>query len=240
MGPASGGYFGSSVAVSPDGSTVIVGVPGVSGNAGEAYVFAQGGGSWSATPSQTILSVAGAQANDHFGYAVGAGAGLLIVGAYGTAGYTGAAYVFSGSGTSWAQQARLTASDAASNDYFGSAVALSGGTAVVGAYEKAGTTGPGAAYVFASSGGTWAQTKLTPPAAGQYLGYAVAVSGPTVGAGAYGAPSFTDAGAAYLFASASTSTAAPALDGRATCELALLLAGAGASLGRRRRRGAAA
>ena len=46
---------------------------------------------------------------------------------------SGAAYVFHFDGTTWAQQAKLTAADAAADDYFGHSVALSGDTAVVGA-----------------------------------------------------------------------------------------------------------
>ena len=45
----------------------------------------------------------------------------------------GAAYVFTRSGTSWTQQAELTASDAAADDEFGCSVALSGDTALIGA-----------------------------------------------------------------------------------------------------------
>eukprot|EP01047_Picozoa_sp_COSAG01_P128819 COSAG01_NODE_58211_length_306_cov_1.062500_1_plen_45_part_01 len=41
-------------------------------------------------------------------------------------------------GTSWSQQAKLTASDAAANDWFGRSVAVAGDTAVIGAYGDAG------------------------------------------------------------------------------------------------------
>ncbi len=46
----------------------------------------------------------------------------------------GAAYVFVRSGSTWTQQAKLTASDAAAGDQFGYSVSVSGDTAVVGAY----------------------------------------------------------------------------------------------------------
>ena len=62
----------------------------------------------------------------------------------------GAAYAFTRGGTVWSLQQELTATDGAVNDYFGSAVSLSGGTAVVGAIYKAvnGNANQGAAYVF--------------------------------------------------------------------------------------------
>ena len=54
--------------------------------------------------------------------------------------------MFVRSGTAWSQQAELTASDGAANDAFGSSVAISGSTVVVGAPGKNSSTG--AAYVF--------------------------------------------------------------------------------------------
>jgi len=46
---------------------------------------------------------------------------------------SGSAYIFTRSGSSWAQQAKLLAADGASVDVFGAVVALSGETAIVGA-----------------------------------------------------------------------------------------------------------
>ena len=64
--------------------------------------------------------------------------------------WAGAAYVFTGSGASWSQQAELTASDAAADDWFGFSMALSGDTALIGASGEMTdpSIGPGAAYVF--------------------------------------------------------------------------------------------
>ena len=65
--------------------------------------------------------------------------------------------MFTRSGATWTQQQKLTASDAADNDFFGSSVGLSsdGNTALVGAHDK--NSGQGAAYVFTRSGATWTQ-----------------------------------------------------------------------------------
>ena len=46
----------------------------------------------------------------------------------------GSAYVFTRSGTVWSQQQKLTASDGAASDRFGGSVAISGDTAIVGAF----------------------------------------------------------------------------------------------------------
>ena len=92
------------------------------------------------------------------------------------------------SGATWTQQAELTASDGAADDYFGYSVAVSGGTAVVGAFgHNVGSNPAGAAYVFVQSGTTWTQqAELTSSdgAASDDLGYAVSVSGGTALVGA--------------------------------------------------------
>ena len=103
----------------------------------------------------------------------------------------GSAYVFTRSGTTWTQQAKLTASDGAADDYFGYSVALSGDTALVGAYwdDVGANYDQGSAYVFTRSGTTWTQqAKLTASdgAAGDHFGHSVALSGDTALVGATG------------------------------------------------------
>lgn len=67
---------------------------------------------------------------------------------------TGAAYVFVRSGTVWGLQAKLTATAGAVYDFFGSSVALSGDSALVGAPsdDTAVGTDAGSAYVFIRNG----------------------------------------------------------------------------------------
>jgi hypothetical protein len=120
----------------------------------------------------------------------------------------GAAYVFVRSGTTWAQQAYLKASNTGEGDNFGFSVAISGATVVVGAIgEYSGATGvngdqadnsagdAGAAYVFVRSGTTWTQQaylKASNTGASDRFGNAVAIAGNTVVVGAY----FEDSNAA--------------------------------------------
>jgi hypothetical protein len=106
--------------------------------------------------------------------------------------------VFVRSGTVWSQQAELTAADGASGDSFGTSVAISGTTAMVGAPNKDSSTG--AAYVFVRSGTAWPQqAKLTAAdaTAGDQFGYWVGISGTTAVVGAPNRNSGT--GAAYVF-----------------------------------------
>ena len=72
----------------------------------------------------------------------------------------GAAYIFTRSGSTWTQQAKITASDAEVDDYFGTSVSINSDAtyAICGAeYEDTGGNNAGAAYVFTRSGSTWTQ-----------------------------------------------------------------------------------
>jgi hypothetical protein len=220
-GSSSSDAFGFSVGLTPDASTAVVGAYG-SANQGRAYIFTKSG-TWAQAPAQQIVAASDAQTNDRFGYAVAASAGAILVGAYQHGG-SGAAYLFTGSGTSWTQSTELSPSDGANGDFFGYSVALSGSTAVVGAYEKRGTTGPGAGYIFTNDGASWSQSEVFAPTAGQSFGYAVAAGPATAVIGAFG--NANDAGAFYVLAP--VAAAAPAM-GRASnlwlLSLALVAAG---------------
>jgi hypothetical protein len=197
--------FGNSVAVDVD--TAVVGVARddhVGGaDAGSAYAFVRTGGIWT---EQAKLIASDAAASDQFGYSVAVSGDTAVVGAFQDdhAGGTnaGSAYIFTRSGTTWTEQAKLIASDAAANDNFGRSVAISGDTAVVGSYndDHAGGVDAGSAYVFVRAGTIWTeQAKLTAgAAANDKFGVSVAISGDTTVIGAYLAgPS--DAGAAHFF-----------------------------------------
>jgi hypothetical protein len=189
---AAGDQSGSSVAIY--GSTAVVGAPGKNGATGAAYVFTRSGSTWT---QQAKLTATGAAAGDEFGFSVALSGSTAVVGAYRKNGGTGAAYVFARSGSTWTQQAKLTATGAAPGDFFGSSVALSGSTAVIGALGENSFTG--AVYVFTGSGSTWTQrAELTADAApGDDFGYSVALSGSTAVVGAYAKNS--SAGAVYVF-----------------------------------------
>jgi len=129
--------FGNSLALSADGSTVVVGAwlesyDGM-GQAGAAYVFAQQGGSW---VQQARLTPADADPVDFFGNAVAIDGDTVVVAAYADdiLGRTdaGSAYVFTRSGSTWKEQAKLTVPDPAADDLMGFSVAVRGDRAFVG------------------------------------------------------------------------------------------------------------
>ncbi len=120
--------------------------------------------------------------------------------------------MFTEPGSGWAnmtQTAKLTASDGAADDYFGTSVSISGNTVVVGAPDAnvGSNNNQGAAYVFTESGSGWTNmtqtAKLTASdgAAGDYFGHSVSISGNTVVVGALDATvgSHSQQGAAYVF-----------------------------------------
>lgn len=141
-------------------------------------------GNWAAATQQAKLTGADGATNDRFGVAVAVDGDTVLVGAFtdtvGINSNQGSAFVFVRSGGTWSQQAKLTAFAGAANDFFGYGVALSGDTAVIGAYGE--NSNRGSAYVFVRSGGVWSQqARLTAfdGIAGDYFGVSAAVSGDT-------------------------------------------------------------
>jgi hypothetical protein len=144
--------------------------------------------------------------NNRFGYSVDISGDTVVVGAYGDAG-SGSAYLFQrnqGGADSWGQAQKLTAADAADNDYFGCSVGISGATIVVGAtWDDDNGNSSGSAYIFERNQGgadDWGEvTKLTASNAegGDSFGDSVSISGETVVIGAHGKSA--GRGAAYLF-----------------------------------------
>ncbi|MFA6044264.1 MAG: FG-GAP repeat protein, partial [Phycisphaerales bacterium] len=209
-----GDQFGVSVAISGDTAIVCASFDDVGANIdqGSAYVFVRIGTTWT---QQAKLTAADGAANDRFGRSVAISGDTVIVGAWlddvGANADQGSAYVFARSGTTWTQQAKLTAADGAAADEFGISVAVSGNTAIVGAFLD--DVGPnadqGSAYVFIRTGAAWTQqAKLTAAdgAAADQFGLSVALSGDTaiVGASADDVGANANQGSAYIFVRAGT------------------------------------
>jgi hypothetical protein len=193
-GGAAGDCFGCALALS--GTTALVGADGASGNLGAAYVFTNAG-TW--TQQQEFL---GQASTDYFGFSVALSpaGNVALVGAFGAANDAGDAYLFTSNGASWSQpQAPLVASDGQAGDRFGYAVAVTSGSALIGAYNSGGS---GAAYVFTQSGATWSQQqKLVPadPTGADSFGSSVALDGSLALVGAYEHGGPLGPGAAYTY-----------------------------------------
>jgi len=180
--------FGGSVAI--DGDTAIVGhTDSFGGGPGTAYVFVRSGSSWS---EQARLFASDGEVWAAFGSSVAISGDSVAVGARYRQDFRGAAYIFARSASGWAEQAQLLAPDGEWGDHFGASVAISGGTAVVGAIgaDQPGTGwNTGAAYVFQRIGSSWLQQAELQAADGKEgdgLGRSVALSGDTLTVGAVG------------------------------------------------------
>jgi hypothetical protein len=186
-------FFGVSVAIS--GPTALVGAFR-NGGTGAVYVFDVNTGQEIAK----LLANDGA-AGDGFGIAVSISGTTAVVGASHDADNgsdSGSAYVFDI--TTGTQLFKLLPGDGGQNDIFGASVAISGTTAIVGAWsnDDLGTTS-GSAYLFdTTSGQEIAKLLASDGGSGDAFGYSVGISGSTAIIGAPGG-SATIGGRAYLF-----------------------------------------
>jgi uncharacterized repeat protein (TIGR02543 family) len=217
--------FGYSVAIS--GNAIVIGAKeedsgtvGVNGDqsnntapdSGAAYVFVRNGTTWA---QQAYLKASNTGISERFGRSVAVSGDTVVVGADyenssatgvngdqsdNSSGAAGAAYVFVRNGATWVQQSYLKASNTGADDQFGSSVAVSGETVVIGASaEESSAIGvdgdqadnsassSGAAYVFVRSGTTWTQQaylKASNTGADDWFGHSVSVDGDTVVVGA--------------------------------------------------------
>lgn len=158
-------------------------------------------GSWRL---KSQLQAPGGCCYNEFGQSASVSGATAVIGAEGESNSTGAAYVFSklqNHPEAYSQAARLSASDGSEGDQFGTSVAISGDTIVVGAPGVRG--GQGKAYVFVKPDGGWtdmtetAQLTASNGLPEDVFGISVGIDGDTIATGAQGADS--QAGAAYVF-----------------------------------------
>ena len=193
--------FGYSVDISGDGNTVIVGAtgPGDYQTPGAAYIFTRSGSTWS---HQQKIVGSDSEDNDRFGddVAIDYDGNTVIVGAplhyivmppvnspINNIAQAGATYVFTRSGTTWSQQAKLisTGSGGSTNttdNYFGDSVDISndGNTAIVGAWNRNYySSAVEHAAIFTRSGTTWSQQQQIawPLYTGDLFAWVVRISG---------------------------------------------------------------
>jgi hypothetical protein len=224
--PSKGDQFGFSIGLSADGSTLAVGAisedsgaKGINGDqndnsqpsSGAVYVFTRTGAIWA---QQAYIKASNTDVNDLFGYSVGLSAdgNTLAASAYDEDSSareingvmdkkrrgSGAIYVFTRTGATWAQTAYLKASNAEAGDSLGYAIAISqdGNTIAGGAADEdcfaAGINPPGcdndvkldsstgAAYIFFRNNGTWTQQafiKASHPNKEDWFGSRLTLSG---------------------------------------------------------------
>jgi FG-GAP repeat len=190
-------YFGVEVAMS--GTTAVVG-DGVSGgtNLGRAYVFSHGKSGWKQA-AELKEAKAGV---DGFGSVVAISGTTVVIGAPDAVDFDGEAFVYAKTAAGWKRTAVLKEPDPVfeGDDAFGSSVAVSGTTIIIGAPGHEHGTGFGEAYVFAKTSTGWKQTAELSEAGASDNGFggAVGIAGTTAVVGAPDAETF--AGRAFVFA----------------------------------------
>lgn len=214
---SSNDYFGSSVALSGDGTVMVVGSPLWDGvflsNVGLVYVF-----NWNGTEWVEVVSFEASDfdPNDNFGNSVALSDNgtVMAVGAPlwdGAFTNQGAVYVFDFDGADWVERTTaLTPSDAGADDQFGHSVALSsnGLTMAVGSINWEGAvTDQGVVYVFDWDGSSWVERAQkivsNDPVANDFLGTSVALSGDAtvmaVGVRFWDSPGKVNEGGVFFF-----------------------------------------
>jgi hypothetical protein len=206
--------FAASVAIS--GDTAVVGARFtdnglLNSNRGSAYVFVRTGCTWT---QRAKLIASDAATDDLLGASVSIFGDVVVVGAiFDDIAFSnqGSAYVFVKPAGGWSgtmtQTAKLTASDAAVNDGFGTSVCIDGDTIVIGASSDDGIfTDQGSAYVFVKPSGGWVNMTQTAkliasdPATTDVMGSGVTIVGDTVAISAdRDDGAFTDQGSVYVF-----------------------------------------
>ena len=207
------GEFGKSVALSADGDTALIGGPPTTAAPGAAWVFTRSGSAWTQQGEKLVGDCTGSCANEGSGetgkgefgtsVALSADGDTALIGGPSDNGGAGAAWVFTRSGSTWAQQgAKLTGTGESGEGEFGYSVALSedGDTALIGGPQDDIATG--AVWVFTRSGGVWSQQgpKLTGGEEGNsQFGVLVALSADGDTALIGGPGDNNDDGAAWVF-----------------------------------------
>ncbi len=247
-----GDEFGYSLSLSDDGNTLAVGArledsnaKGINGNhadnsaidSGATYIFTRSGNTWT---QQAYLKASNADTDDEFGHYVelSSDGNTLAISAIfedsnavningdqtnNSASNTGATYLFTRTGTVWAQQAYLKASNTGngSAEHFGQSITLSSDAntlAVSADDEDSGGTNSGAVYTFTRNGEEWSPQSFikhnTPLRSYEFFGQSISLSGDgtllavgspgndSAATGINGDPTNTSAnasGAAYIF-----------------------------------------
>ncbi len=201
-------YFGNSVAIS--GNILVIGAlldDDRGGDSGSVYIYERNQGGNNKWGQIQKISASDGSYEGLFGSSVAISEDTVVIGATGDSDqglYAGAAYIFernSGGNNKWEEVKKIPAPDGlfGGEGFFGSSVAISGDTVVIGGYRES-------AYIFERNEGgnnSWGQIKKLLASDGSIdnnFGESVAISGNTVVVGAdQDDDKGTNSGSVYVF-----------------------------------------
>jgi hypothetical protein len=201
IGPA---RLGSSISISADGNTAIVGGYNDNNGIGAVWIFTRLGSTWSQQGSKLLANDIIGAAQQGYSVSISADGNTAVVGGSIDNNYAGAAWIYTRSGSIWTQQGnKLVGKGAIGNAFQGGSVSISaeGNTAIVGGNSD--NKSIGAVWIYTRSGGVWMQQGNKLVGSGgigsSQQGYSVAMSadGNTAIFGALGDNS--NIGAAWTF-----------------------------------------
>lgn len=214
--------YGKSVAISEDGTTILVGAEYKNNSgvyrAGQAYAYTESSGTWS---QQSILQQADPVAYDYMGNkaSLSADGNIAVLAASNASSTKGQIIIFTRTGTEWTFTGKRVASNSGSSDYFASGASISsdGRYILAGAYQEDTTaSNAGSAYLlkapvsqFPHPWSTGGQSAIIPAAdkSGERFGYSVAMEqyGNKAAIGAPYATEIVASGVAYVYENSGTS-----------------------------------
>jgi hypothetical protein len=164
-------------------------------NSGSAYIYNLDG------TGETKITASDGAGADYFGQAVAVGSNKIVVGAHAdddNGNSSGSAYVYDLDGTN---EVKITASDGASDDRFGYAVAVGSNKIVVGAYaDDDNGSGSGSVYVYDLDGTNEVKINASDAVGGDSFGWSVAVGNNKIVVGAhYDDDNGSSSGSAYIY-----------------------------------------
>lgn len=149
---------GTSLSVSADGKTAIVGGPDDNFKLGAAWIFTKNGNTWSQQGQKLVGSKAEGDARQGSSVILSADGNTAVLSGNSDNNSLGAVWIFSRNGTSWNQQGdKLVGNDAVGAAKQGSSLSLSadGNMLIVGGAED--NSGLGASWIFTKNSGSWLQ-----------------------------------------------------------------------------------
>ena len=150
INPSPSKRSGESIALSNTGNTLAIGAPNYNSNEGQVWVYTRSGSTWSVEDELTVTGIGGSR----FGVSVDLSndGDTLVAGAVFDDSLTGAAWVFTRTGSTWNSPTKLLGTGVSTGEEFGYSVGISGDGYTLAIGARTYNSAAGALFVFTRSG----------------------------------------------------------------------------------------